>query len=159
MTDCGATFNIYLPLSPEPAAKKIISEEKILIGKETILLVDDEPMVLNVAKSMLEKLGYDVLVSDNGPEAIALVEKGGETFDLVILDLIMPGMDGGKTFDHIRNLQPDLPVLLSSGYSLNGYALDIINRGCNGFIQKPFNLSRLSEKIRKILDTTKTNNP
>jgi len=155
--NCGATFNIYLPLSTEDTVKKIVTNEKILKGRETILLVDDEPMVLNVAKSMLEKLGYDVLVSNNGPEAIDLVKKGDASVGLVILDLIMPGMDGGKTFDHLRELQPDLPVLLSSGYALDGHVLDIMDRGCNGFIQKPFGLSLLSQKIRKILDQAKQN--
>jgi CheY-like chemotaxis protein len=109
-------------------------------------------MVIDVSKPMLETLSYQVFVSKNGQEAIDLIAQHGTAIDLVILDLIMPGLNGGQVFDRIRNLQPDMPVMLSSGYSLNGQASDIINRGCDGFIQKPFSLSKLSQKIRQILD-------
>ena len=80
------------------------------------------------------------------------VTEWGREIDLVILDMIMPGMDGGKAFDRIRELQPGLPVMLSSGYAINGQADEIMRRGCNGFIQKTFNFLELSQKIRKILD-------
>jgi two-component system, cell cycle sensor histidine kinase and response regulator CckA len=150
--NCGTTVNIYLPASSEEVITKVVSEEELIKGSETILLVDDEAMLINVAQAMLERLGYHVLVSSDGLGAIEIVTQKGNAIDLVILDLIMPGMDGGKTFDCIRDLQPNMPVLLSSGYSLDGQASDIINRGCNGFIQKPFNLYKLSKKIRQILD-------
>ena len=71
---------------------------------------------------------------------------------LVILDMIMPDMGGGETYDKLKEINPDIKVLLSSGYSINGQANEILNRGCNGFIQKPFNMVDLSQKIRKILD-------
>jgi CheY-like chemotaxis protein len=79
----------------------------------------------------------------------------GNIIDMVILDMIMPGMDGGTTFNRIREIQPDMPVLLSSGYAMNGHAEKIMRRGCNGFIQKPYNISELSKKIRKVLDESK----
>ena len=79
----------------------------------------------------------------------------GNELDLVILDMIMPGMDGGKTFDRIREIQPKLPVMLSSGYAINGQAEEIMRRGCNGFIQKPFNITEFSKQVRKILDEAK----
>ncbi|MGD9010329.1 MAG: PAS domain S-box protein [Desulfobacteraceae bacterium] len=150
--NCGTTFNIYLPSTSVEVIKEVEIKEKPIKGSETILLVDDETMVVDVGKPMLETLGYQVFVSKNGQEAIDLVMQHGAAIDLVILDLIMPGLDGGQVFDRIRNLQPDMPVMLSSGYSLNGQASDIINRGCDGFIQKPFSLSKLSQKIRQILD-------
>jgi len=83
--------------------------------------------------------------------SLTTVAEKGEAIDLVLLDMVMPGMDGGQTFDRIREIQPQLPVLLSSGYAINGKALEIINRGCNGFIQKPFSMSELSKKVRKVL--------
>jgi PAS domain S-box-containing protein len=150
--NCGTTFNIYLPSTSVEVIKEIELKEKPIKGSGTILLVDDETMVVDVGKPMLEALGYQVLVSINGQEALDMVARNGAAIDLVILDLIMPGMDGGQVFDHIRNLQPDMPVMLSSGYSLKGQASDIINRGCDGFIQKPFSLSKLSQKVRQILD-------
>lgn len=151
----GTTFSIYLPTTSSEVIKKVVSKEKLIKGSETILLVDDEAMLLNVAKSMLERLGYQVLISIDGHTAIETVTTQGDAIDLVILDLIMPGMDGGKTFDRIRDLQPNMPVLLSSGYSLKGQASDIMNRGCNGFIQKPFDLFKLSHKVRQVLDGSK----
>ena len=150
--NCGTTFEIYLPSSSEEVAKEIVVKQKLLIGSETILLVDDETMVINVGKPLLEALGYRVLASTNGLEAIDMVARQGKDIDLVILDLIMPGIDGGETFDRIRQLQPDMPMILSSGYSLSGQASDIINRGCDGFIQKPFNMKELSRSIRSILE-------
>lgn len=148
----GTTFNIYLPSTFGEVIKEIELKEKPIKGSGTILLVDDESVVIDVGKPMLETLGYQVYVSGNGQEAINIVTQHGVAIDLVILDLIMPGMDGGQVFDHIRNLQPDMLVILSSGYSLNGQASDIINRGCDGFIQKPFSLTKLSQKVSQILD-------
>ncbi len=76
----------------------------------------------------------------------------GDAIDLVILDLIMPGMDGGKTFDRLRSMAPDMPVILASGYAINGQAMEIMRRGCNGFLQKPFNVAVLSQKICQVLN-------
>jgi two-component system cell cycle sensor histidine kinase/response regulator CckA len=104
---------------------------------------------------MLEKLGYRALVSKNGLEAVKKVTRLEDKIDLVILDLIMPEMGGAKAFDRIREIQPEMPVILSSGYAINGQATEIMQRGCNGFIQKPFNISELSKKIRKVLDAAK----
>jgi two-component system cell cycle sensor histidine kinase/response regulator CckA len=116
------------------------------------MLVDDEEMIIEVGQAMLEKLGYRVVVAKGGQQAVDTVTKKGRGIDLVILDLIMPGIDGGKAFDLIREIQPGMPMMLSSGYSLSGQANDIMRRGCNEFIQKPFNIYELSQKVRKILD-------
>ncbi|MBN1363346.1 MAG: response regulator, partial [Syntrophaceae bacterium] len=149
----GATFNIYLPSSDKAVQKEVFAESKTVQGSETILLVDDEDIVITVGKAMLEKLGYCVINAQSGEQAVNIVSETENKIDLMILDLIMPGMDGSKTFNKIREIRPDLPVILSSGYSINGQATDILKRGANSFIQKPFDLSRLSQVIRKILDT------
>ena len=141
-----------LPLSDRAVAHEQPVQLKMKAGSETILLVDDESMIIEVGRAMLEKLGYRVIVCDSGQDAVETIKSQGTRIDLVLLDMIMPGMDGGKTFDRIRELQPDMPVMLSSGYAINGKATQIMRRGCNGFIQKPFNLSELSEKIRQVLD-------
>jgi CheY-like chemotaxis protein len=124
-------------------------------GSGTILLVDDEDMVIDVGQALLERLGYQVIAAKSGEEAAEVVLRKGSGIDLVILDMIMPGMDGGKTFDRIRDLHPQMPVLLSSGYAANGQAAEILRKGCNGFIQKPFNIATLSQKIRNILEASK----
>jgi len=152
----GTTFNIYLPVSQAAAYQDVPTETQLVKGSETVLLVDDEEMIIKVAQAMLEKLGYRVVVAEDGKQAIDTVKRKGDEIDLVILDLIMPGIKGGKAFDLIHEIQPAMPVILSSGYSLNGQANDIMKRGCNGFIQKPFNISKLSQKIRKILDEAKS---
>jgi len=109
-------------------------------------------MVLNVCKEILRSLGYRVYTAGSGQEAINVyIEKKSE-IDLVILDMIMPGMSGGETFDQLRKLSPLAKIILSSGYSINRQAQEIMDKGCNGFIQKPFQLQILSGKIREMLD-------
>jgi len=148
----GTIFHIYLPVSEKPVSNEISPDQTIYTGSETILLVDDETMIIHVGKSLLEKLGYQVICAKSGEEALDIVRHNGSTIDLIILDMIMPGMDGGKAFARIHDLYPDIPVILSSGYTLSGQAGDIIDKGCNGFIQKPFTLSEISNKVRQILD-------
>jgi CheY-like chemotaxis protein len=123
-------------------------------GRETVLLIDDEHMVIEVGGEMLKRLGYHVLTADTGEKAVKLFEQHKDEIDLVVLDMIMPGMGGGEVFDRINAIQSDSKVLLSSGYSIKGQAEEIINRGCDGFIQKPFSLEQLAQKTREILDGT-----
>jgi PAS domain S-box-containing protein len=151
----GTQFNIYLPISEKKAYRAFAAGTGFVRGSETILLVEDEEMVSQVGQAMLEKLGYRVIVAGNGKQAVDTIEKKGDGINLVILDLIMPEMGGDKAFDLIRKIQPAMPVILSSGYSLNGQATAIMRRGCNEFIQKPFTISELSQKVRKILDESR----
>jgi CheY-like chemotaxis protein len=101
---------------------------------------------------MLKNLGYQVIVAASGAEAVEVISQRGDSIDLVILDMIMPEMDGGMTFDRLHAIMPNIAVLLSSGYSINGQAINIMQKGCKGFIQKPFTLSELSQKIRRTLE-------
>lgn len=148
----GTVFNIYLKASDKKVYTETIVDVGIVKGTETILMVDDESMIIEVGQAMLKKLGYRVIISMSGRDAVQKITEMGSEIDLVILDLIMPELDGGRTFDLIRKTSPLMPVILSSGYAINGQATEIMNRGCNGFIQKPFSLSELSQKIRQILD-------
>ena len=151
-TDQGTTFTIYLPASRKKIQKEIAKTvPTIAMGTGTILLIDDEEMIIKVGEELLQELGYDVLAARSGQEAIELYEKNAHKIDLVIMDMIMPGMGGGETFDRLKRINRDIKVLLSSGYSINGQASKILERGCDGFIQKPFNLSQLSDKIRGII--------
>jgi CheY-like chemotaxis protein len=147
----GTTFTIYLPASEKEVVKGKTATGTIARGMETILLVDDEKMVLEVSKELLEFLGYQVYPAGSGQEAIAVYMEKKNKIDLVVLDMIMPGISGGETFDRLRGIDPGVKVLLASGYSLNGEAKTIMDRGCNGFIQKPFQLEKLSGKIREML--------
>ena len=148
----GTTFEIFLLASE----KQVIIEEKpaaeILIGTQTILLVDDEDMILDVGEEMLRKLGYTVMLAKSGNEAVKAYKKHKDEIDLIILDMIMPDISGSEAYDRMKEINPKIKVLLSSGYSVAGEATEILERGCDGFIQKPFNLTTLSRKIGEILD-------
>ena len=148
----GATFNIYLPASE----KEVIEEKKpageTVSGTETVLFVDDEDMIIELAEELFEGLGYKVLTAGSGREAIETYEKNKERIDMVLLDMVMPDMGGDETYDKLKKINPDIKVLLSSGYSMNGQATEIMDRGCSGFIQKPFKMRELSQKLREILD-------
>ena len=151
----GTKFNIYLPITGKKIYKEVPIRTRLVKGSETILLVEDEEMVSQVGQALLERLGYRVIVAKDGKQAVDTIVKKGDGIDLVILDLIMPEMGGDKAFDLIREIKPAMPVILSSGYSLNAQANAIMRRGCNEFIQKPFTISKLSQKVRKILDEGK----
>jgi CheY-like chemotaxis protein len=147
----GSTFVFYLPSTSNSIIVETVCKSEIRNGKETILLVDDETNVIRVTEEMLKSVGYRVLTARNGMEAIEIFKKHRARIDLVILDMVMPGLGGGETFDCIKAIEPETCVLLSSGYSINGEAKEIMNRGCKGFIQKPYNLAQLSEKLNDIL--------
>jgi CheY-like chemotaxis protein len=120
-------------------------------GSGTLLLVDDEDMVREVAVTMLEYIGYTVIPASGGKEAVSIYQRQQDQIDLVILDMIMPDMTGAQTFDALKRLNPKVRVLLSSGFSAEGQAAEILRRGCGGFIQKPFQMAALSLKIKESL--------
>lgn len=152
----GTTFNIYLPASGEKTEAESPSENRprqdtVVTGSETVLLVDDEKFILDVGGEMLKAMGYRVLAANGGSEAMGIYERQGREIDLVILDMIMPDMDGKKTYEKLKAMNDNIKVLLASGYSMTSQVAEILDRGFNGFIQKPFNMIRLSNKIREIL--------
>lgn len=148
----GSTFSIYLPASPEKVETQAPVLERIVKGQGTILLVDDEEYILEVGEKILKMLGYHVLLAENGEKAMTLYETHRDRIDLVILDLIMPYKGGEEVFDLLRKINPDVKVLLSSGYSMDGQAREIMKRGCKGFIQKPFSIQELSQRVKEILE-------
>ncbi len=162
----GTSFYIYLPVSDS----KVIANEAAALsvpkGKGTILLVDDEEQVIQVGSLMLAELGYDVLPARTGKEATRIVrdlnngvnnENAGATPpDMVILDMVMPGMNGNETFHQLKKIQPGIKVLISSGYGMTTDVETMIDNGCLGFIQKPFDLPRLSRKLFEIMHNADT---
>jgi len=149
----GTTFTIHLPASEKKVAANDTPSTEVLNGKETILFVNDEHMVRDVGQQILEMLGYNVIIASSGEEALDTVNQDLNNIDMIILDMIMPHMSGGETYDRLKAINPTIRVLLSSGYSKDGQATEILNRGCNGFIQKPFNTIKLSQKIKAVLDS------
>ncbi|NVM22371.1 MAG: response regulator, partial [Desulfobacterales bacterium] len=147
----GTTFSIYLPVSEKKAWKAAKAAAEIVKGNGTVLLVDDEEVILEVGRDLLEAVGYRVLTAKDGKEAIEVYKKNRQEIEIVVLDMVMPNMGGGEAYDRIKEIEPHVKVLLSSGFSIDGEASQILERGCDGFIQKPFDMKELSEKIRKIL--------
>ncbi|MGD9062918.1 MAG: response regulator [Desulfobacterales bacterium] len=147
----GTTFNIYLPVTEKPVSRQQKQDKKILRGSGVILLVDDEEMILKIGKDLIEKVGYQVITASNGKKALEIYQRDQKKIDMVILEMIMPEMSGGETYSLLKEINPSIKTLLSSGYSINGKAQAILNDGYSGFIQKPFNLTDLSHKIGKIM--------
>ena len=147
----GTTFDVYLPASDVEIMEEKRLEEALVRGSENILIVDDEDLIIDVGEKILARMGYRVLVARSGREAIEIYRRKKNDIEMVILDMIMPDMSGGETYDKLREINPDIKVLLSSGYSLRGQANDILARGCKGFIQKPFDMRKLSRKLREVL--------
>lgn len=158
----GTTFNVYFPVCedqypPEEGAGEDELVQGVPGGDETILFVDDDEEIISVGRKILASLGYAVLVAEGGQAAVDLFLDQGSRIDLVILDYVMPGMGGREVFDALKQIRPDVKVLLSSGYSSTDQVAALIERGCNGFIQKPYDTVKMSRIIRTILDAEHAN--
>jgi len=147
----GSTFSIYLPATDKKVRNTVKTSGRFIKETGTVLMVDDEAIMLEVGREMLEVIGYKVLTANDGKEAVKVYKNNRDTIDVVLLDMVMPNMGGGKTYDRLKEINPNIKVVLSSGYAIDGEATKILERGCNGFIQKPFNVSELSQKLGKIL--------
>lgn len=148
----GTTFNLYLPASDKNVHADGAAELQPTGGTETILLVDDEEVVTEVTGMLLAELGYRVITAGGGREALDIYNQKHAEIDLVILDMIMPGMSGSDTFDGLKAVNPSIRAILSSGYSLNGKAQAIMDKGVRVFLQKPYRLYALAQAIRRALE-------
>ena len=148
----GTSFMIYLPASCSELTQEVKEEKPLIKGTETILLVDDEDVIREVTREMLESLGYKVLSADSGHDAILQYKKHKERIELVILDMIMPGMNGNEAYKVLKDINPDVPIILSSGYSADGQAREMMDTGVSAFLQKPYLMQDLSFTIREVID-------
>jgi PAS domain S-box-containing protein len=150
----GTTFKIYLPALARTDVKRGVEGDQELIegGHETILLVDDEDFIRDFAEQVLTRSGYTVHTASNGEEALGLYRKMKQHIDLVILDLIMPGMGGAKCLEEIIHTDPDTKVIITSGYSGRGPALEAARAGASGFMDKPYGVRHMLRTIREVLD-------
>ncbi len=117
-----------------------------------MLLVDDEEEIINVGKNFLEKLGYKPMIARNGLEAVEIFRLYKDEISLIVLDLIMPKMNGKQAFAEIKNIQEDAKILISTGYAVDEKIEGFLNKGCHGFIQKPFSMNMFARTLRQILD-------
>ncbi|MCK4894484.1 MAG: response regulator, partial [Calditrichia bacterium] len=150
----GTTFKIYLPQVIEEVEDIVIqrSPPETLKGKETILLVEDDQGVRDVSEMILREFGYQVLKAENGEEALQVIEKNGKEIQLMITDLVMPGMSGKELTDRLSGLENGFKVLYLSGYTDEAIVHHgILDKGIN-FLAKPFGTEELLRKVREILD-------
>ena len=151
----GTTVAVIIPLfrdsdSTESSDTAVVQD--IIMGFENVLLVDDEDIILDVGRDILEELGYRMATARSGDEAVRVYQEDKNGFDLVILDQIMPGMDGMATLSRLKELDPGVKVLLSTGSSINQGVQEMLEAGCHGIIFKPYDIVELSIKIREVLE-------
>jgi two-component system cell cycle sensor histidine kinase/response regulator CckA len=152
-TGKGSTFevNLLACMSEETCIKKkdIVGLRR---GTETILVIDDEPMVKQLAKDVLKRYGYTVLTAGGGEEAIGVFRQRSPEIDAVILDMVMPAMEGREVFRRLQEIKPDVKVIISSGYSHDRDADDLIEQGARSFVQKPFRIAELVKVVGEVME-------
>jgi CheY-like chemotaxis protein len=148
----GTTFNVFFPKIENQTSAETISPRPPSEGQERILFVDDEKVVVQMGRKMLERLGYQVTTSTDGSDALETFRSQPEQFDLVITDQTMPNMTGAELAQELMRIRPDIPVILCSGFS------ELIDQekakamGIQEFIMKPLLMHEIAETIRNILD-------
>ncbi len=148
----GTTFTVYLP-EELPVKEERGTGKQLPRGEETVLVVDDEPHIRTVLNSMLGYLGYEVLLASNGTEAIEILRSRDKNVDIVLLDIIMPEMGGEEAYRNIKNISPDVKVILSTGYARDQVLSDLLQQGANALIRKPYSVGTISQIIRETLDS------
>ena len=149
----GTVVRIYLPaIEAKEEVKKEVEKVEIAMGEGTILVIEDEELLVDLFRQILERLGYRVLLAETGKEAVELAKTFDGQIDLALLDIKLPDMDGGRVYPLIMEARPDLKVLVCSGYSIDGPAQAILDAGAEGFIQKPFLIAPFAEKLKEVLE-------
>jgi signal transduction histidine kinase/CheY-like chemotaxis protein len=152
----GTTFRALLPAAAPSAAELTRSRQDraapALAGSGTVLVVDDESLVRRIARSTLERYGYGVVEASNGREGVEALRGSPRDFSLVLLDMMMPVMGGEEAFAKMKEIRPDLPIILSSGYDEQEATRRFAGKGVSGFIQKPYTSERLGRKVRDTID-------
>ncbi|MHC9541543.1 MAG: PAS domain S-box protein [Vulcanimicrobiota bacterium] len=147
----GTTFTVYIPSSEREVTKDSVVTVSPRQGSETILVVDDEEHMLKACSHLLNALGYGVMTAYSGREALEIFRLNHHQISLVILDIIMPEMGGLQVFEALRDIDPSVKVLLASGYNIESLAAEILENRFTGFIEKPFGITAISDKLRMLL--------
>jgi CheY-like chemotaxis protein len=150
----GSTFMVYLPASNRFLEREISGAEVIVTGEGTVLLVDDEETILRAGEELLESMGYNVMTAASGEEALETVQRFGDEIDVVILDLIMPEMGGREVYDGLKGIAPQIKVIVMSGHNSEGLSKEMLAKGFEAFIEKPFTVCELSRVVNRVLDNS-----
>jgi CheY-like chemotaxis protein len=150
----GTTFSIYLPASDKQLEEtKNNNSGQIRLGTETILVAEDEDIMRELLVEMLDSGGYQVISVENGQEALKVYRERFDQIDLVILDMAMPELNGKEAFKRFKEINPEVKVLLSSSYNQDGNTQEILRDGVLGFLQKPYGVNDILDKIRTVIDS------
>ena len=147
----GTRFRVFLPVTEKTAAEETPRESSDLRGAGTILVIDDEPLVLSMARSVLEQCGYRVFTAESGARAIEAMKQNTAEIEAVILDVTMPEMSGSEAFNRLKAIRPDLKVILSTGHSETETTARFAGAGLAAFLQKPYTATQLAETVRSVL--------
>ena len=150
----GSIFEVCLPVIESRFKPEEKADRPIPTGTERILFIDDEPVITNLGKQVLESLGYDVVARNSSIEALGLFKEKRDRFDLVITDMTMPHMTGEKLAENLMQIRPDIPVILCTGFSFMIDEQKALNMGIRAFISKPMLKQEIAETIRQVLDET-----
>jgi len=157
--DKGTVVRVYLPAieAKEEAEEKpvVVSEEKLIEGKGTILVIDDEEDVIKITQAALEELGYRVLTARTGKESVEIAGSFEGAIDLALLDIKLSDMSGGRVYPLIMEARPGLKVIVFSGYSIDGPVKEVLDAGADGFLQKPFSIESISKKLKEVFEGAK----
>ena len=153
----GTEVSVYLPLVEDefgdsPGAQRAETPAGLVCGTERVLVVDDEGPVRSVIALTLERSGYEVVAAGGGAEALEMFSQANGTFDLVVLDMIMPHVSGEEVFFQLKEINPNIRVLIASAYASEAAVNRILEHGGRGYIQKPFSMEELTQKVRECLD-------
>jgi signal transduction histidine kinase/ActR/RegA family two-component response regulator len=151
----GTQITVFLPVADDIQLQEKMNAELLSQGTETILLVEDEDLVVEVSCKMMARLGYQTRVAQNGEEAINISRDPDANFDLVLLDMKLPDMDAKEIFFAIKKAHPEVKVIIFSGYAIDGPVQEILDAGADGFIQKPFSFATLASKLGAALGNSK----
>jgi CheY-like chemotaxis protein len=155
----GSAFTVLLPLQDSQARQpEPVPRNSMAYGTGTILVVDDEEIIRQLLTEMLQEMGFRVLSAPDGVEALQTYRNNWNTIDLVIMDLIMPRLSGREAFLAMKEINPNVRTVLSTGYCRDGMVQETIEQGIVGFIQKPFRAEELSEALASVFSAEQTQN-
>jgi len=152
----GTMFRILLPTSDQPAiedAEDEKQEKRNWTGKGTVLVVDDEEDIRNMAAGMLEEMGFECFMAENGKQGVDTFRQHQKEITAVLLDMTMPEMNGEQAFGEIRRINPAAEVIICSGYSESDAMRRLTSQGLSGFLHKPYGMEKLGDKLHEVLET------
>ncbi len=149
----GTTISVYLPVLKEFNENEVNQvRDKVIKGEGTILVIDDEAMMRNIAKTMLEDCNYKIYYAEDGVSGLEKYLQHKDEIDMVLLDMVMPKLSGEEVYDELKKINPDIKVLLTSGFLQDDRVQKVLSKGVNGFIQKPYTIEKLSKAVDRILN-------